>query len=70
MHGDQRSSKSHRDRQTVSNRGHSHKRRVYSRDRDQDVVKRSRHFFGGGQTVKQYSRAYTPIAFAIYIVYF
>ena len=38
--------------------GHSHRRRVYSCDRGQDVVKRSRHFFGGGQTVKQYSRAY------------
>ena len=32
--------------------GHSHTRRVYSCDRGQDVVKRSRHFFGGGQTVK------------------
>ena len=38
--------------------GHSHRRRVYSCDRGQDVVKWSRHFFGGGQTVKQYSRAY------------
>ena len=38
--------------------GHSHRRRVYSCDRGQDVVKWSRHFFGCGQTVKQYSRAY------------
>ena len=29
--------------------------------RGQDVVKWSRHFFGGGQLVKQYSRAYITI---------
>ena len=48
--------------ESVSSRGgHSHRRRVYSCDRGQDVVKWSRHFFGGGQTVKQYSRAYTTV---------
>ena len=33
--------------------GHSHRRRVQSCDRGQDAVKRSRHFLGVGQTVKQ-----------------
>ena len=33
--------------------GHSHRRRVRSCDRGQDAVKRSRHFLGVGQTVKQ-----------------
>ena len=34
--------------------GHSHRRRVQSCDRGQDAVKRSRHFLGVGQTVKQH----------------
>ena len=33
--------------------GYSHRRRVQSCDRGQDAVKRSRHFLGVGQTVKQ-----------------
>ena len=37
--------------------GHSHRRRVQSCDRGQDAVKRSRHFLGVGQTVKQCSGA-------------
>ena len=38
--------------------GHSHRRRVQSCDRGQDAVKRSRHFLGVGQTVKQCARHY------------
>ena len=41
----------------VSRGGHSHRRRVQSCDRGQDAVKRSRHFLGVGQTVKQCSGA-------------
>ncbi len=33
--------------------GHSHRRRVQTCDRGQDAVKRSRHFLGVGQMVKQ-----------------
>ena len=38
---------------TRSRGGHSHRRRIQSCDRGQDAVKRSRHFLGVGQTVKQ-----------------
>ena len=41
----------------LSRGGHSHRRRVQSCDRGQDAVKRSRHFLGVGQTVKQCSGA-------------
>ena len=41
----------------VTRGGHSHRRRVQSCDRGQDAVKRSRHFLGVGQTVKQCSGA-------------
>ena len=43
--------------QLKSRGGHSHRRRVQSCDRGQDAVKRSRHFLGVGQTVKQCSGA-------------
>ena len=42
--------------------GHSHRRRVQSCDRGQDAVKRSRHFLGVGQTVKQCAGHYLRIA--------
>ena len=37
---------------------HSHRRRVQSCDRGLDAVKRSRHFLGVGQTVKQFAGHY------------
>ena len=40
-----------------SKESHSHRRRVYSCDWDQDVVKQSRYFLGGDQMVKQCFKA-------------
>ena len=45
--------------------GHSHRRRVQSCDRGQDAVKRSRHFLGVGQTVKQCAGALSTALLAI-----
>ena len=45
--------------------GHSHRRRVQSCDRGQDPVKRSRHFLGVGQTVKQRAGALSMALLAI-----
>ena len=43
--------------------GHSHRRRVQSCDRGQDVVKRSRHFLGVGQMVKQCAGALSSLGY-------
>ena len=45
--------------------GHSHRRRVQSCDRGQDAVKRSRHFLGVGQTVKQCAGALSTALLAM-----
>ena len=45
--------------------GHSHRRRVQSCNRGQDAVKRSRHFLGVGQTVKQCAGALSTALLAI-----